>query len=126
MRDEKGHYHSVKAISDNGPEWAAGCDSCKYGIVLAPELTGACELYLERLVQAIAGDVTFCACQAGVRARANLLNRRQRLIGEARKDPRMSEQAQRLSHPDIDISAHAVRKTQATNVPTVHADGQPV
>lgn len=93
------------ALKDNGPEWAHGCDACQYGIVLAPELTGGAEVHLERLIQHNAGDITYCTCQAGTRYRVYLLNRRQKLIEEARKDPRMAAQAARLSHPDLDIAA---------------------
>lgn len=110
-------------ISPN--HWAAGCDKCKYGIVSAPELTGACELYMERLVQAIAQEITFCECEAGKRARQFLLNRRQKLIEEARRDPRMAAQAMRLSHPDIEISTHNIAHSYAMRVPTIHLDTEP-
>lgn len=105
MRDTHGRYRDVKAIVDLVPEWAAGCPNCTHGIVSAPELTGACSLHLERIVQHMAGDITYCTCQAGTRYRVYLLNRRQKLIEEARRDPRMAAQAARLSHPDLDIAA---------------------
>lgn len=88
--------------SDN--EWAGGCDKCKYGIVSSPTMTGACNLYLERLVQFIARQIDFCTCQAGIRYRVHLQNVRQKLIEEARGDPRMVESAKRLSHPEIEMA----------------------
>lgn len=88
--------------------WARGCDKCKNGIAQAPELTGACELYLERLVQAVDGDITFCDCQAGTRYRVFLLNRFQFLKEEARKDHRMTSFVEKKSHPDIDGARHAM------------------
>lgn len=89
-------------------DWARGCDKCKFGIASAPELTGACELYLERLVQAIDGDITFCDCKAGVRFRVFLLNRFQFLKEEARKDSRMASFVEKKSHPDIEIARRAM------------------
>lgn len=107
--------------------WAAGCDKCSYGYVSAPELTGACELYLERLVQAIAKELVFCECQAGVRARVYLLNRRQKLIEEARRDPRMAAQAQRLTHPDIEVAQWRVAESYImAQPPTIHLDTETV
>ncbi len=89
-------------IADNG--WAEGCRSCLYGIIAAPELTGACEFYLERLVQALNGDITFCECRAGRCYRVNLLNKHRKFVEEARKDPRMIEQVRRGSHPDLEAA----------------------
>jgi hypothetical protein len=88
--------------------WAAGCPQCTYGIVSAPELTRACELYLERLVQAIDGDITFCTCQAGQVYRVYLLNRRQALIEEARRLPLMADFVKHKSHPDIEQAQRAI------------------
>ncbi len=89
-------------IIDNA--WAKGCKQCTFGLVAAPELTGACEFYLERLVQALNGDITFCECRAGRCYRVNLLNKHRKFIEEARKDPRMTEQAKRGSHPDLEAA----------------------
>lgn len=97
--------HLPKA-SDN--QWAAGCPSCTNGIVIAPDLTGAVELHLERLVQHMAGDITYCTCQAGTRYKVYLMNRRLKLIEEARKDPRMAAQAARLTHPDIEMAKYKI------------------
>lgn len=125
MRDEHGRYHSVKTITDNGPEWAAGCPSCTYGIASAPELTGAVELHMERLVQHIAGDITYCTCQAGTRYKVYLLNRRQKLIEEARKDARMADAAKRLSHPDIQIAQARIERSYVmAQPPTMHMAGE--
>lgn len=126
MRDTRGNYVNLKEITDNGPEWAAGCGKCNLGIVSAPPLTRACDLWLERLCQAIAGDVHFCDCEAGIRFRVSLLNRRQALIEEARKDGRMQEQARRLTHPDIEIAQWRIaRHYESAPAPTIHADGVP-
>lgn len=93
--------------SDNNA-WARGCGKCKHGIANAPELTGACELYLERLVQALDNELTFCACQAGVAYRAFLLNRFEFLKREAKKDPRMADFAERKTHPDIEAARKCI------------------
>lgn len=100
-------------------DWARGCPSCKYGIASAPELTGSSELYLERIAQALNGDIQFCTCKAGVRSRAHLLNRHQMLIEEARRDPRMAESAQRRSHPDIEVAQWKIQNSYAA-MPTIH------
>lgn len=123
MRDRHGRYLELKAISDNGPAWARGCPKCEFGLISAPELTGACELHMERLCQAINKQLTFCDCQAGTRYRVFLLNRRQKLLEEARQDPRMQEQARRLSHPDIDVAQARINKSyEYAPAPTVHLD----
>ena len=126
MRDERGRYTTLKAVTDNGPTWARGCPSCTCGIVLAPELTGAAPFYLERLVQALDHDITFCTCPAGKAYHASLLNRRQKLIEEARRDPRMAESARDKTHPDIESARAAVRAAQAQRTPTVHLAGERV
>jgi hypothetical protein len=119
-------------------QWAAGCEHCHYGIVSAPDLTGAVSLYLERLVQAISKQLVFCECQAGTRLHSNLLNVRQKLIEEARRDPRMADFAKRLTHPDIECAQRLITESylfapaptmhmeQAKRVPTVHGAGEQV
>lgn len=111
-------------------DWAFGCPKCKYGIVAAPELTRACDLHMERLVQAITKQIEFCDCKAGIRYHVYLKNRWRMLIEEARrmapKDNRMLAAAGRQSHPDIEIAMHAIEKSYAMlPAPTVHA-AQPV
>lgn len=104
----------------NENEWALGCDNCRYGLVSPPERSGACELYLERLVQAIDGDLTFCTCRAGKANRANLLNRFEFLKREAKKDGRMVSFAERGSHPDIEAARRAMQSGYAyVKAPTV-------
>lgn len=122
MRDDRGRYQSAKPITDSVPAWASGCEKCTCGIVAAPELTGAAPLYLERLVQAIDGDIHFCTCQAGKAYRASLLNRHQKLVEEARHDTRMQEAASRKSHPDIEGARVAMHATvgQGGHAPTIH------
>ena len=103
--------------------WPRGCTNCKYGIVAAPELTGAVSLYLERMVQMIDGDVTFCTCQAGTRYRSALLNRRQALIEEAKRHQDMTEAARKGTHPEIEGARRAMLESFGmTRVPTVHYD----
>lgn len=97
----------------NENEWALGCPQCSYGLVNAPERSGACELYLERLVQAIDGELTFCTCRAGTCAYANLKNRLLILRGEAKRDGRMASFAERGSHPDIEAARRAMQSGYA-------------
>lgn len=106
----------------NENEWARGCAKCKYGIASAPELTRACELHLERLVQMLAGEITFCECQAGIRYHVFLRNRHRKLIEEARRDPRMQAYAAKLTHPDIEVAKSniSVSYAMAQFSPTVH------
>lgn len=124
MRNERGQYLNLKEIASNGPAYARGCPSCNCGIVLAPELTGAAPLYLERLVQAIDGDITFCTCQAGKSYRVSLLNRRQQVIEQAKQDAAGASAIAVGSQ--IDSARYAMRAAQAKSVPTVHAAGERV
>lgn len=102
--------------------WANGCSKCAYGIVEAPELTGACELYLERLAQAINGDIIFCECVAGKNYRAFLLNRHKFLLSEARSKPNLAWFAERKTHPDIE-SALRVMSESYVKAPPIRWDG---
>lgn len=127
MRDEHGRYRSAKAIEDSSPSWALGCSKCTLGIVSAPELTGACELYLERLVQMLDVTVEFCECKAGVRYRRFLERRYDFLMQEARKHPLMQQHARNNSHLDIQIARNAmsnsygyVKAPASERVPTIH------
>lgn len=116
---------SSSALLTSGPEWSHGCEHCSHGIVIAPEPSGACEFYLERIVQMRAGDIVFCECRAGLAYHAALRNRQQERIEEARKDPRMAEQAQRLTHPDIEIAAWRLRGKADAGIPSMHFEGAP-
>jgi hypothetical protein len=105
--------------TDNAEHWAVGCDKCKFGIAIAPELTRSCPLHLERLAQFIKSEIVFCDCQAGSRYKVYLLNLKQRLIEEARKDPRMIVWAAKSSHPEIEWALGKI--TDRTEyVPTIH------
>lgn len=127
MRDERGYYRDTKPLEELVPEWAHGCENCQYGIVQALPLTGATELHLERLVQAIDKQLVFCTCKAGTRYRSFLLNRRQFLLEEARRSPRMGQAAARASHPDIDIARQRIHKSYETaEPPTIHYEGERV
>lgn len=120
----------MKKISESlpvttGNHWGRGCKECKYGLVSAPELTGACEVYLERLVQAIDKQLTFCACQAGTRYHVFLLNRFQFLKEEARKDGRMSHFSKMNSHPDIESARRAMDSSYGMlKMPTIRWTGE--
>jgi len=117
MRDERGRYTATKRIEDIVPLWARGCDACTNGIVLAPELTGAVSLYLERLVQAIDQDITFCTCRAGVAYRSSLLNRRMEILERAKREAKGSMVN---NGTEIDTARGAIHAAQARNMPTVH------
>lgn len=110
--------------------WARGCPKCAYGIVSAPELTRACDLHMERLVQAMNKLVTFCDCKAGTRYHVYLKNRYQILIEEARReaanDPRMMAAAGKGTHPDIEIAAwHIEQSYKMMPAPTIHLESTP-
>lgn len=124
MRDERGRYTATKRIEDIVPAWARGCDDCANGIVLAPELTGAVPLYMERLVQAIDQDITFCSCRAGKAYRSSLLNRRQQIIEQSRKEAKATSILDNSS--PIDSARAAIHAAQARNTPTVHVAGERV
>lgn len=112
----------VKDTLPHNPEndWARGCEKCKFGIASAPELTGAATLHLERLVQAIDGDVTFCTCKAGVRYQNYLRNRLLILRGEAKRDRRMASYAERGTHPDIEATRQAMlTRVEFVKVPPI-------
>lgn len=85
-----------------GPEWACGCDQCRFGIINAPPLTRLCGLGLERVVQMELDLVEFCECQAGKLYRISLLNLKQKYVEEAKRDDRMSWCVERQSHPEIE------------------------
>lgn len=123
MRDERGRYLNTKPIEDNGPAWARGCPSCTCGIVAAPELTGAAAVYLERLVQAIDGDITFCTCHAGKSYRVSLLNRRQRIIEQERRDSQRKSAI--FVGSQIDVARAAIHAAQAERTPTMHLEPTP-
>lgn len=112
----------LSSTTPKGPEWARGCESCDHGIVSAPEITWAVEFYLERIVQAVDGDITFCTCQAGKFYRVSLLNRHQKLIEDAKRDERMIHAARNKTHPDIENARAAMLESHGkmARVPTVH------
>lgn len=120
----------MKRISEHlpvntGNHWGRGCKECKYGLVNAPELTGACEVYLERLVQAIDGDLQFCTCQAGTRYRVFLANRFLFLKAEAKRDSRMASFVALNSHPDIESARRAMGSSYGmAKMPTIRWTGE--
>lgn len=127
MRDVNGRYTSLKSIMELGPDWSHGCPKCKYGIVDAPQLTGAAPLYMERMVQHLDKSLVFCDCRAGKAHYAALGNRYRKLIEEARKDKRLADFAARTSHPDIEMARRAIYDAYASApAPTVHYEAQPV
>lgn len=105
--------------------WAAGCEKCQHGIVSAPPLTGACELYLERLAQALAKEIVFCECRAGKQYYAFLLHRHAFLLREAKHHPLMAAYAQRGTHLDIEVAKQAVENSYAmAGVPTIRYEAR--
>ena len=66
-------YTSKDFEQASAPEWARGCDKCRYGIVRGNlPLGGAIPHYLQRTVQAKDRDITLCTCQAGQAMRSFL------------------------------------------------------
>ena len=136
MRNERGQYLNLKAIMDNGPEWASGCDKCKCGVLSAPDLTGAVPLYLERLVQAVDHDIDFCNCEAGQKYQVSLRNRYQATIEQDKQAKRIITHkvagSEATLTPDntlridglLDVARVAIDAARARNRPTVHADGE--
>lgn len=59
-------------IELSGPEWAAGCDKCSYGIVAAPEIISFLPLSEGRAGQAAEDMILFCDCRAGFMYRQHL------------------------------------------------------
>lgn len=108
---------------DESPRYAEGCGSCSFGILSAPELSGAVEFYLERLAQMLDGEIEFCDCQAGAHYRISLMNREQKLIEEARGDQRMGDSANRGTHPDIESARYLIRQERIKmyREPTIHS-----
>lgn len=134
MRDTRGRYLNVKAITDIGPAWAKGCTACTFGIVSAPELTQAAPIFLERIIQALDGDITFCTCQAGQSYRVALRNRHRAIIEQDKRDARIfvhkvagSEQpltpdsTLRIDSP-LEVARDAIATARARNVPSVHME----
>lgn len=107
-------------VTRKGPEWAHGCPNCKMGITNAMPLTGAINLVMERIIQMDDGLIEFCECRAGKAYHAYLFNKKQELIEEARRNPLMTEQAQRRSHVDLDNARHAIYHMQPA--PTIHGE----
>ena len=120
MRDIHGRYTAVKDMTESVPAWANGCEACKCGIISAPELTGAASFYLERLVQAVDGDIVFCTCQAGQRYRTSLSTRFKQLIAEAKADKSATKYAAAKTHVDIESARYAMSKIRGARVPTMH------
>jgi hypothetical protein len=112
----------VEITTPAAPHWAYGCEHCKYGIKSAPALTGACEIYLERLVQAIERTLVFCECTAGQKYRSYLLHTRARLIREAQHAKNMGDYGKRNTHPEIEWAQARMLGgfEMATSVPTIH------
>jgi hypothetical protein len=111
-------------------------DNCKHGILAAPELTGATPLYLERILQALDGDIRFCTCKNGEEQRIGLLNRHRAIVEQDKRDARIlthktagseqtlnPENTLRIASP-LDIARLAIEAARARNVPTVHGVGE--
>jgi hypothetical protein len=115
----------VQYPASNENDWARGCPKCKGGIASAPELTRACELYMERLVQALDKQIIFCECKAGTRYRAYLLNRRAIAIEEVRGH-NLSPQKALDMHPDIAAARKSISHSyEMARLPTIHWEPTP-
>lgn len=84
-----------------GPDWARGCPSCEFGIVVAPDILAAFPINESRAMQAAEQLVEFCDCRAGHMYRQNLRKHYNALNMETRRS----------------ILEHI----NAASVPTVHA-----
>lgn len=123
MRDTHGRYQSIKEITANGPEGAHGCPLCHCGIVSAPDLVGAAvPLYLQRLVQAVDHELTFCGCQAGKLYRICLANRRLEILEQQKQAMRGKV---KVDNP-IDVARKLIHIEQAKRVPTMHLEKEVV
>jgi hypothetical protein len=126
MRDERGRYIDTAAIVDLGPEWASGCERCKFGIVHS-DLTGAVTFYLERWVQSHeTRGAIFCDCQAGEAQRTNMRKLAARRIEEARKLPLAREWGAGDVVPELEIAKAKVAEARAKNIPSMHYEGEKV
>lgn len=76
---------AVASVVAGGPAWAYGCESCRYGLVNAPDVTGAVPIYEERTMHAADGLITFCNCQAGHMYRQHLRRWYSRMTDEYRE-----------------------------------------
>lgn len=117
-------------ISKKGTEWALGCPECRFGIVNSPELTRACELYMERLVQHADGEITYCKCRAGEAAHKRSQQYWAMLLVDARTDADLVEAARRDTHPQIEIARDRIHLARAEgempDAPPIHLDSAPV
>lgn len=85
---------------DAAPHWAQGCESCTYGMVVAPETIGTLTLADQRAVQMDEGMIEFCNCKAGFMYRQYL----RKILATMHIDTRKSYR----------------EHIQAARVPTVH------
>lgn len=91
----------------NAPEWAKGCDKCKFGVIGAEYSNSPLPLYQAQPLLAEAGLIRFCDCQAGRTARERA-------------------KVEYLSIRDNPYTAFMRRQLEAWveshNTPTVHAE----
>lgn len=96
---------SLKEFQASGPEWSRGCESCRFGLAVAPEIIPALGLGEQRAVQMDEGMIEFCDCRAGFMYRQYLRKVLAALSMESRRS----------------VLAHVT----ATRVPTIHFEGEP-
>ena len=53
-------------------QWAYGCDSCQFGLILAPALIGHVSVSEQRAIAHVDGLLLYCECQAGHMYRQHL------------------------------------------------------
>ena len=99
-----------------GPEWANGCDKCKYGIVNGPSLTGVVTFALERLVNWIDGELELCDCRAGQNATIYLSGVHLKFIEEAEKTFAFQTMARQGTHPEIESARRQIHQKRSSVV----------
>lgn len=79
---------SLKDFQIEGPTWAAGCDACEFGILVAPQVIGMLPLYEQRAVANAEGLIVFCECRAAYMYRQYLRKLYNAMEMESRKNIR--------------------------------------
>lgn len=65
---------NLSDLTKMGPDWLRACPECQWGIIEAPPVPkNIIPLYEHRRMQAQAGRILFCLCEAGERYRRYLL-----------------------------------------------------
>lgn len=101
--------HSVSSdLVRSGPEWAQGCEQCRFGIVDSPDVRHV-PLFLGRAILAHHGYILFCECPAG--------QAQQRVAEKVWRDIVSKRDA---VHPETTAAILRVAEEQRSWTPTVH------